>query len=118
MDGKAISEYCLSKAGAIEDLPFGPDVLVFKVASKMFILISGRGSKLNISLKCDPILAEDFRQRYPAVTPGYHLHKRHWNTVVVDGSVPDNEICWMIDHSYELIIKSLTKAERESIKVI
>lgn len=115
MDGKTISEYCLSKDGAVEDLPFGPDVLVYKVASKMFILISDRGKKLNISLKCDPILAEDFRQRYASVTSGYHMNKRHWNTIVIDGSVPDNELHWMIDHSYELIIKSLSKAERESI---
>ena len=115
MDGKAISEYCLSKKGVVEDLPFGPDVLVYKVASKIFILISDRGSKLSISVKCDPILAEDFRQRYSSVTPGYHMNKRHWNTIVIDESIPENELFWMINHSYELILKSLTKAERDSM---
>ncbi|MCX7708293.1 MAG: MmcQ/YjbR family DNA-binding protein [Clostridia bacterium] len=115
MDSKAVTDYCLSKKGVAEDFPFGPDVLTFKVGSKMFALISGRGNKINISLKCDPFLAQDLRERYPLITPGYHLNKKHWNTIVIDDSIPDHEIFWMIDHSYELVLKSLTKAERESL---
>jgi predicted DNA-binding protein (MmcQ/YjbR family) len=115
LDSKAVKEYCLSKPGATEDFPFGPDVLVIKVGSKMFALVSGRENRINLSLKCDPFVAEDLRQRYPAVTAGYHLNKKHWNTVVIDGSVPDNELAWMIDHSYELVIKSLSQAVKESL---
>lgn len=115
MDSNTITNYCLSKKGAVEDFPFGPDVLSIKVASKMFALISDRGNKINISLKCDPFLAQDLRERYPSITPGYHLNKKHWNTIVVDDSIPNNEIHWMIDHSYDLVVKSLTKAERESL---
>lgn len=115
MDGKELTNYCLSKKGAYEDFPFGPDVLVIKVSSKMFALISGRGNKLNISLKCDPFLAEDLRTKYSSVTPGYHLSKKHWNTVLIDGTIPEQELHWMIDHSYELVLKSLTKTEREAV---
>lgn len=113
MEKEALINYCLSKKGASEDFPFGPDVLCIKVASKMFALISLRGNKLNISLKCDPILAEDLRQQYKALTQGYHLNKKHWNTLSVDGSIPDQEIFWMIDHSYNLVLKGLTKSEQE-----
>lgn len=116
MDGNTLTGYCLSKKGAVENFPFGPDVMTIKLASKIFALISDKGSKLNISLKCDPFLAQDFRERFPAVTAGYHLNKRHWNTVVIDGSIPEQEIFWMIDHSYELVYKSLTKVERESLE--
>ncbi|MCX7749063.1 MAG: MmcQ/YjbR family DNA-binding protein [Clostridia bacterium] len=115
LNGKMITEYCLAKKGALEDFPFGPDVLVLKVASKMFALISERRNRLNISLKCDPFLAQDLRQRFPSIEPGYHLNKKHWITVVVDGTIPDHEIYWMIDHSYELVLKGLTKQERESL---
>ena len=115
MKEKGIAAYCLMKKGAFEDFPFGVDVLVIKVASKIFALVSMRGSKLNLSLKCDPFLAEELRQRHTAVTPGYHLNKKHWNTIIVDGSIPDQEICWMIDHSYDIVFKSLTKAEKESL---
>ncbi|MCX7920630.1 MAG: MmcQ/YjbR family DNA-binding protein [Clostridia bacterium] len=115
MDGKILTSYCLSKKGATEDYPFGPDVLVIKVSSKMFALISMKANKLNISLKCDPFLADNLRQQYASVTPGYHLNKKHWNTIVVDGSISEQELYWMIDHSYELVLNSLTKIEREAI---
>lgn len=117
MDAAQIKNYCISKMGAFEEFPFGPDVLVIKVASKMFALMSGREGKFNLSLKCDPFLAEDLRQRYAAITSGYHLNKKHWNTIVLDGSVPDSEITWMIDHSYDLVVKSLTKVEKEQLSV-
>lgn len=115
MTTEDIIQYCLSKNGTYEDYPFGPEPLVIKVGSKMFILVSVRGGKTHISLKCDPFIAESFRQQYPAVTPGYHLNKQHWNTIAVDGSIPDQELFWMIDHSYDLVLKSLTKAEKESL---
>lgn len=101
-------EYCLSKPGAKEDHPFGPDPLVAKVGGKMFALVSGT----SISLKCDPVIAENLREQYEAVTPGYHLNKKHWNSIRVDGSIPENELEDMIDHSYELVVKGLPKAAR------
>jgi predicted DNA-binding protein (MmcQ/YjbR family) len=112
MDGAGLKDYCLSKKGAVEDFPFGEDILTIKVAGKIFAFISNRGGKLNITLKCDPIIAMDFRQRYLSVIPGYHLNKKHWNTVIIDGSILDEELKWMINHSYELVVKGLTKAER------
>ena len=116
MNPKALTDYCLSKKGAEEDFPFGPDVLVIKVAGKMFALISQRENKLCLSLKCDPFLAQDFRQRYPSITAGYHLSKKNWNTIEVDGSIPEDELHWMMDHSYALVLKGLPKGVRESIE--
>lgn len=115
MNFKTLSSYCLSKKGAIEDYPFGDDVLVIKIASKMFALISERNDQLNISLKCDPFLAENLRQQYPAITPGYHLNKSHWNTILIDSSIPESELNKMIDHSYELVFKRLKKLEKDAI---
>lgn len=112
MDFKDIKLYCMSKNGATEDFPFGPEPLVIKVGSKMFAIISIKFSKISISLKCDPFVAESLRETHAAITPGYHLNKQHWNTVVIDGSVPEKEIMWMIDHSYELVYKSLSKEEK------
>ncbi len=113
MNVKIIKDFCLSKKGSFEDYPFGEDVLVIKVESKMFALISERNNKINISLKCDPFLVENLRRIYPSVTPGYHLNKNHWNTIIVDGTIPEDEILWMIDHSYEMVIKSLSKAKQK-----
>lgn len=106
---------CLIKKGTFEDRPFGPAPLVIKVQSKMFALISIKADKIFVSLKCDPFVTQSLRQQYPAITPGYHLNKDHWNTVVLDGSIPDSEICWMIDHSYELVVKGLTKEEKKQV---
>lgn len=115
MNKQELAAYCLSKAGAREDYPFGPDPLVMKVASKMFALISDEGGLDNIALKCEPETAYLLRQQYAAVKPGYHLNKQHWNTVVMDGTVPDDEIRDMIDHSYELVFRKLTRAEKEAL---
>jgi predicted DNA-binding protein (MmcQ/YjbR family) len=115
MNFKILSKYCLSKQGAKEDYPFGKDVFVAKIASKMFALISERNDQPNISLKCDPFLAENLRQQYPAITPGYHLNKSHWNTINIDGSLTESELIQMIDHSYELVFKSLKKSEKAEI---
>lgn len=103
---------CLAKPGTAEDYPFGDEVAVFKVAGRMFALVPLGASPPSVSLKCDPGLAEELRARYAAVTPGYHLNKRHWNTVVLDGSVPDDEVLELVDHSYELVVAKLTRAQR------
>lgn len=115
MDIKALSSYCLSKKSSLEDYPFGNDVLVIKVASKMFALIAYHNNQLTISLKCDPFIAENLRQQYSSVTPGYHLNKNHWNTVLIDGTIPELELFTMIDHSYELVFKGLKKSEKDAI---
>lgn len=107
--------YCLSKRGAFRDQPFGPEADVIKVMGKMFALIPVDANPPSISLKCDPVLATMIRDTYPAVTPAYHMNKRHWNGVVVDGSVPDDEVEEWIDHSYDLVVKSLTKAQRREL---
>lgn len=112
MDSKKLLTYCLTKPGAIEDYPFGPDVIVIKVASKMFALMSRRNAQDNLSLKCDPNYSEILRQQYPSLTPGYHLNKRHWNTLLLDGSIPENEVRNLIDHSYDLVYNSLPRRMR------
>jgi predicted DNA-binding protein (MmcQ/YjbR family) len=103
---------CLTKPGAAEDYPFGDEVAVFKVAGRMFALVLFGPPPGSISLKCDPDLAAGLRARYAAITPGYHLNKQHWNTVALDGSVPDDELLELIDHSYQLVVARLTRAQR------
>jgi predicted DNA-binding protein (MmcQ/YjbR family) len=118
IDLKALRTYCASKQGAVEDTPFGEDTLVFKVVGKIFALIpldNPRDHPPMINLKCDPTLAEILRNIYDAVQPGYHMNKKHWNTVTVDGSIPDDEIYDMIDQSYQLVVKSLKKDERDQL---
>ncbi len=112
MDLAQFREYCLGKGDAIEDLPFGPDVLVFKVAGKMFALAALDEMPTTVNLKCDPDWALDLRDRYEQVRPGYHMNKKHWNTVEIDTGIPDADLRRMIDHSYELVVKSLPKAAR------
>jgi predicted DNA-binding protein (MmcQ/YjbR family) len=106
---------CGAKPGSAEDYPFGDGAAVFKVAGRMFALVSLGAPPGSVSLKCDPRLAEDLRARYAAITAGYHLNKRHWNTVELDDSVPDEELLDLIDHSYDLVVASLTKAQRNSL---
>ena len=113
---EALKSYCLAKKGAREDFPFDFDTLVIKVETKMFALISLTASPLTVNLKCAPFLAIDLRRKYSAVTPGYHMSKVHWNTVTIDGTVPDKEIYAMIDHSYELVYMRLTKAQKQAIE--
>ncbi|AMA71437.1 MULTISPECIES: MmcQ/YjbR family DNA-binding protein [Aneurinibacillus] len=115
MDLHTVRTYCLEKKGAIEDFPFGKDIHVFKICGKMFALLSNRNGSLHISLKCEPEICEILREQYPAIKPGYHLNKRHWNTIEADGSIPIEEIFGMIDRSYQLVFKGLKKAERELI---
>jgi predicted DNA-binding protein (MmcQ/YjbR family) len=106
---------CGAKPGAVEDYPFGDDAAVFKVVGKMFALVSLGPSPGSVSLKCDPDVAVGLRGQYPAITAGYHLNKRHWNTVTLDGSVPDEELIELIDYSYELVVAGLTRTERKEL---
>ncbi len=115
MDHDALSGYCLSRPGATAGYPFGPGPLVLKVMGRMFALIPD-DPPLSITLKCDPVLAEILRQAYPAVRPGYHFNKRHWNTVSVDGSITDAEVRQMIDHSYDVVVRSLTRVQRAALQ--
>ncbi|MGP3957688.1 MmcQ/YjbR family DNA-binding protein [Nonomuraea sp. 3N208] len=107
---------CTAKPGSVEDYPFGDDGAVFKVAGRMFALVSLDSPPGSVSLKCDPGLAADLRARHAAITPGYHLNKRHWNTVALDGSVPDEEVLDLIDHSYELVVARLTRAQQNELR--
>lgn len=111
MDLAQFREYCLGKARASEGTPFGPDVLVFKVAGKMFALAALDEVPATANLKCDPDLALDLRDRYEQVTPGYHMNKKHWNTVEIETGIPESELRKMIDHSYDLVVKSLPKSK-------
>ena len=104
MDIISLRDYCISKNNATEGLPFGDDTLVFKTGGKIFALVNLEGD-LSINLKCDPVLALELRERYTAVTPGYHMNKKHWNTVFLDGSIPDSMVLSWIDHSYDLVSK-------------
>lgn len=105
----------LERPGAYEDFPFGPDPLVLKVGGKMFALVSLGAAPLRISLKCDPAHAEMLRGAYPAIQPGYHLDKRHWNTITLDGSVPAETLRALIDESYALVVRGLPRAARREL---
>ena len=112
MEFETLREYVLNKRGSHEEFPFGPSVMVYKVMSKIFTIISLDESPLRINLKCDPELALHLRAAYNAVEPGYHMNKKHWNTIILDGSIPNDEIFAMIDDSYDLVIKGLKKADK------
>ena len=105
-------DLCSTLAGAVEDYPFGDDVAVFKVGGKMFALIALAGEPGSVSLKCDPQWALELRDQYAAVRAGYHLNKRHWNTVELDGDVDDVAIREMVDHSYDLVVRRLPRDQR------
>jgi predicted DNA-binding protein (MmcQ/YjbR family) len=115
MNCEAIASYLLSFPEASEDQPFRPEVDVYKVTGKIFAILSPEDEPPTISLKCDPMVAMELRDEYDAVTPGYHLNKSHWNTVVLDGSVPDRELKKMISHSYEQVVAGLPKTLRDKI---
>jgi predicted DNA-binding protein (MmcQ/YjbR family) len=112
MNIEAFREYCLGKPAATEGTPFGPENIVFKVEGKMFALAALDEVPPAVNLKCDPDLALELRDRYEQVRPGYHMNKKHWNTVELDGVIPQKEIKKMIDHSYDLVVQSLPKARR------
>lgn len=110
-----LREYCLSFAGAEETFPIGPRTSVFKVDGRMFALSQLGAESLRVSLKCEPELAAALRGAHPAVLPGYHLNKRHWNTVVIDGSLPDDTIRDMVEDSYDLVVSKLPDARRRRL---
>jgi len=109
--------YLLSKPEAVEDYPFGPDAAVYKVQGKMFALVFRDDGVEQVNLKCDPVQAIELRDVFSAVRPGYHMNKKHWNTVTIDGSLPAGELQRMIDHSYALVVRSLPKAVRVGLEV-
>jgi predicted DNA-binding protein (MmcQ/YjbR family) len=112
----ALRRACLAMPGASEEFPFGPENSVFKVAGKIFALSRlGRSQPLRISLKCEPGLAEQLRVSHAAITPGYHLNKRHWNTIALDGSLPDTMVRDLIEDSYDLIVAALPKAKQRAL---
>ena len=115
MDLDLLREYCLSKAGTTEELPFGPDTLVFKVMGKMFAL-TDVDRFTSINLKCEPEKAIELREQYPGVKAGYHMNKKHWNTVYFENGLPDKFLIELIDHSYDLIVSKLKKADREFLE--
>lgn len=115
MNLQELREYCLAKPGVEETTPFGPDTLVFKVAGKMFLLTGFENNPVQFNVKCDPEKAIDLRERYSCVQPGYHMSKKHWNTIVVDGSVPIKLVKEWIDDSYELVVNGLSKKEKEKL---
>jgi predicted DNA-binding protein (MmcQ/YjbR family) len=114
MDLDKVRSYCLKKKGVTETLPFDEETPVYKVMGKMFLL-SNLTPPVSINIKCDPELAVELREKYYAVTPGFHMNKVHWNTVILDGSISDKYIYEWIDLSYNLIIKGLPKKEKEML---
>ena len=109
---EALHTYLAAKPEAVLDYPFGPEAAVYKIMGKMFALVMVRSGVLAVNLKCDPQQAMALRDVFDAVQPGYHMNKKHWNTVLLDGSLPQGEVERLIDHSYSLVVKSLKKAER------
>jgi predicted DNA-binding protein (MmcQ/YjbR family) len=115
MTPAALRRRCLALPGATEEFPFGPETSVFKVGGKIFAISGLEGQPLTVAVKCDPGLAEQLRASYAAIIPGYHLNKRHWNTIVLDGSVPDAMVRDMIEDSYDLVVSALPRAAREAL---
>jgi predicted DNA-binding protein (MmcQ/YjbR family) len=111
IDAAAVRAWCHARAGVTEERPFGPLTTVFKVEGKVFALSVLERSPLELSLKCEPELAEALRRDHPGVVrPGYHLNKRHWNTVLCDGSLPDRMVIDMLEDSYDLVVEKLPRA--------
>jgi predicted DNA-binding protein (MmcQ/YjbR family) len=106
---ESLREYCLSKPGTEETFPFGPDTLVYKVNGKIYLLAGLDEQPARFNVKCDPDKAVELRDEYPAVLPGYHMNKKHWNTIILDGSITDRLLKEWIDHSYELVNKTVTR---------
>jgi len=108
--------YCILKPGTTEDFPFDESTLAFKVMGKLYALTNISNERFTVNLKCDPEYALELRELYEDVIPGYHMNKKHWNTVHFEGSIETKLLCELIDHSYELVIKGLKKSDREFLK--
>jgi predicted DNA-binding protein (MmcQ/YjbR family) len=115
VDASELREWCLQQTGASEEFPFGPEPSVFKVGGKIFALSSLERTPLSVSVKCEPELAVALRDSYPAIRPGWHLNKRHWNTIRIDGSLPDQLIRDLIEDSYDLVVSALPKYKRDEL---
>lgn len=115
MNARQLRAHCVSFTGVIETFPFGSETSAFKVAGKIFALSQLGRDPLELSLKCEPWLAEQLREAHAAVRPGYHLNKRHWNTVTLDGSLPDEMVKEMVEDSYDLVVSSLPRSTRASL---
>lgn len=116
MNIEELRDYCLAKKGVTEGFPFDEDTLVFKVQGKMFLLTSL--SELTMNVKCDPEKAVELREQYPEVQPGYHMNKKLWNTVILDGLLPGKLLKGFIDDSYQLVVDGLTKKLREELNAL
>ena len=116
MNNEEIREYCLAKPAVTEGFPFNNTALVFKVAGKMFALLDLSEDSRGISLKCDPERAVELREQYPEVTAAYHFNKQHWNGVNLKGSISDSQLKEWIDHSYTIVVDSLPKSKRETLR--
>lgn len=111
-----VVEYCVAKKGVEETTPFGPEILVYKVMGKMFALVDPGKYPSFVNLKCDPDRALELRDEYESVRPGYHMSKKHWNSVYLDGDITDDLVRELIDHSYALVVQGLKKSDREELK--
>ena len=116
MNIEQIREYCIKKKGVTEEFPFDEETLVFKVVGKIFLLASLESIPLQINLKCDPEKAIELREEFESIQPGYHMNKKHWNTIILDGTVPAKKILEWIDDSYNLVVSGLKKAELKKLK--
>ena len=116
MNIEQIREYCIKKKGVTEEFPFDEETLVFKVAGKIFLLASLESIPLQINLKCDPEKAIELREEFESVQPGYHMNKKHWNTIILDGTVPAKKILEWIDDSYNLVVSGLKKSDLKKLK--
>ncbi len=116
MDIETLYEYCMSKPGVEETFPFGEQTLVFKVMGKMFALTNLEDEDFKVNLKCEPTYAEELREKYPEVQPGFHMNKKHWNTISFQGGMEEKTLRHLINHSYELVVSKLKKTDREFLK--
>jgi predicted DNA-binding protein (MmcQ/YjbR family) len=115
MNIEQLRDYCIALPAVTEEFPFGPETLVFKVKGKVFLLCGLDSEPLQFNVKCDPDTAVELREQYDAVRPGYHMNKKHWNTVLVNGSLSLQQLRQMIQDSYQLVVQSLPRKEREGL---
>ena len=113
-----LREHALQKPGVSEDFPFDEDVLALRVMGKIFALTNLRDYPSSVNLKCDPARALELRERYAAISPGYHMNKKHWNTIALDGTIPYHVVLALVDHSYELVTRGLTLAQRQALHTL